>query len=137
MRLADFEGLWRLERRIEDRLGPGGLMTGEARLTPDAEGLVYDETGALRLGDGAPFAATQRYLWRESGDGIELRFADGRFFHRFALARPEAEHPCGADLYKVRYDFAAWPDWRAEWRVTGPRKDYVMATRYMPFAARA
>lgn len=130
MRLGDFAGLWRIERRIADRLGPEGWLEGAARLTADGEGLAYEESGRLSLGGAAPFAATRRYLWRESGDGIELRFADGRFFHRFALARPEAEHPCGPDLYRVRYDFAAWPFWRAEWRVTGPRKDYVMTTDY-------
>ena len=130
MRLADFAGTWQIDRRIEDRRGPEGRLEGAARLTPDAEGLVYEETGLLRLGDGAPFAASRRYLWREGPEGIELRFADGRFFHRFRPDAPEAEHPCGADLYRVRYDFAAWPEWRSEWRVTGPRKEYRMTTCY-------
>jgi hypothetical protein len=30
----------------------------------------------------------------------------------------------------VRYDFRDWPRWQAEWRVTGPRKDYGIVTRF-------
>ena len=131
MRLEDFARLWRIAREIEDLTGgPAGRLTGTARFSPDVSGMVYDEAGVLRLGDGPAFHATRRYLWRETAEGIEIGFADGRFFHRFAPDAPEAEHPCGADLYRVRYDFARWPEWRSEWRVRGPRKDYVMRTLY-------
>ena len=30
---------------------------------------------------------------------------------------------------------ARWPRWRAEWRVTGPRKDYGMVSRFRPASA--
>ena len=33
--LADFIGLWRLERRIHDHLGPTGHLTGTATFTPE------------------------------------------------------------------------------------------------------
>jgi hypothetical protein len=63
-------------------------------------------------------------------------FADGRFFHRFDAEdpAPAAAHDCPPDLYRVRYDFRPWPRWQAEWRVTGPRKDYAMVSRYRPAA---
>ena len=55
-----------------------------------------------------------------------MLFPDGRFFHRF---RPEGaaagtDHPCGPDLYRVAYDFAAWPAWSVTFDVSGPRKAY-------------
>jgi len=30
----------------------------------------------------------------------------------------------------VTYDFRKYPQWRAEWRVEGPKKDYRMVTTY-------
>lgn len=135
MRLADFEGVWRLERGIEDfRGGTPGRFAGEARFIRDAAGLVYAETGTLVLGGAAPVPASRSYLWREAGGAIELRFAGGGFFHRFDrhAAAPEAEHLCAPDRYRVRYDFARWPLWSAVWRVSGPRKDYAMASAYAP-----
>lgn len=136
MRLSAFEGDWSVERAISDaRSGLPGRLEGTARFVPDGVGLAYHETGWLTLGDAPPVAASRSYLWREDdAGGIEVRFADGRFFHRFdpAAPAPEADHDCAPDLYRVRYDFAAWPTWTARWRVTGPRKDYEMITRFRP-----
>ncbi|MEC3861670.1 DUF6314 family protein [Mesobacterium sp. TK19101] len=126
MRLADFEGRWRLERVIEDRLGGPARFSGEAAFVPDGIGLVYEERGWLDAPAGR-FQAERRYLWREDGQGIVVCFDDGRFFHRIGA---EAAHWCEADDYRVRYDFSGWPVWRAVWRVTGPRKDYLMDSVY-------
>lgn len=133
--LMDFARDWRLERRIDDRLsGRPGAFEGVARLTHHGEGLLYREEGLLRLGDGPPLAAHRAYLWRAAGEGIEVRFEDGRPFHVF---RPEgraegSDHPCGRDLYRVAYDFTGWPRWSAAWTVTGPAKDYRMESLYRP-----
>jgi hypothetical protein len=131
----DFLGLWRLERTIDDRLaGVAGRFEGTARFAPQEGGLLYREEGTLRLGGGAPLAAHRAYLWRWEGGAVAVSFPDGRPFHRF---RPEGEsmgtdHPCGADLYRVAYDFAAFPRWTAEWQVEGPRKGYRMRSAYAP-----
>jgi hypothetical protein len=137
MRLSAFAGDWIIARTIEDvRGGRSGRLDGQARFVPDAGGgLVYAEEGLLTLGGGPPARAGRRYLWRDGGAGaIEVRFEDGRFFHRFYAdeERPSAVHDCPPDQYRVRYDFARWPRWTAEWRVRGPRKDYAMATLYRP-----
>lgn len=134
MRLDAFRGNWTLTRRIEDRReGRSGHFSGSACFLPVGEGLDYREEGILTLG-GAPFRASRRYLWSEAGGDIEVRFADGRFFHRFrpGARHPAAEHPCGDDLYRVAYDFSRWPHWRAEWRVRGPAKDYILVSDYRP-----
>lgn len=132
-RLGDFAGTWRVDRTIDDRLsGRAARFAGRAVFAPSDGGLAYREAGRLRLGDGPELAATREYLWREADGMIDVRFADGRRFHAFDPAGPvpEAEHACGPDRYRVRYDFTGWPGWRAEWRVTGPRKDYLMVSRY-------
>lgn len=137
MELKSFEGRWRIERAIEDvRAGRTGRFTGEAVFTPlpgVAGSFDYLESGRLVLDAGAPMAASRRYVWRERGAGtIDVLFEDGRFFHRIDAEEPTpaAAHACDPDLYRVRYDFRGWPRWLAEWRVSGPRKDYAMVSRY-------
>ena len=138
MHLRSFLGAWTLERSIADaRAGRTGTLAGEARFTPAPGGLAYAEAGTLTFPGSPPMQATRRYLWREGGAGaIDVLFEDGRFFHSFDpdAPAPAALHDCAPDTYRVRYDFTAWPDWQAEWRVTGPDKDYTMLSRYRPLA---
>lgn len=136
MRLDAFRGLWTLTRTIEDRRNARtGRFEGTARFEPAPGGLDYFEEGRLAFADGTTFAATRRYVWCDAGAGsIEVRFADGRFFHRFCPdeSRPAAFHDCSPDRYRVAYDFGSWPRWRADWRVIGPAKDYELSSEYRP-----
>ncbi|WP_373353266.1 DUF6314 family protein [Pseudoroseicyclus sp. CXY001] len=126
-----FRGRWALERAIDDRrAGEAGRFTGEAVLTGEGEALRYREEGLLTLGGRAPLKAARVYLWELSGGRLRMFFEDGRAFHEVTGEAPAALHPCGEDLYRVRYNFAQWPEWRAVWEVSGPRKDYRMDTRY-------
>lgn len=133
-RLLDFEGRWRLSRKIADALGPDAVFEGTATFRRDADGLHLREAGQLELAGQGRFQAERAYLWREDDEEIVVLFADGRDFHRFGLlaGQARADHWCDPDTYKVSYDFTDWPVWRAEWRVTGPRKDYVMLSEYRP-----
>ena len=130
---ADFLGNWSFERRIEDRAaGQVVQAEGQVSFAEGPEGLIYHERGVMRLPGQPPLQAERRYLWRLGPEGVEVRFDDGRAFHGF---RPEGlaagtEHPCGADIYNVTYDFTGFPEWRAVWIVSGPRKDYTMETGY-------
>ncbi|TCP25504.1 DUF6314 family protein [Rhodovulum adriaticum] len=135
--LAEFAGRWAVARRIEDRrAGQVVHFTGWAAFRPDAAGLIYDEEGTLDVPGQAPMAATRRYLWQSAPGGIDVFFADGRFFHAIAPGHtPCARHDCPPDTYDVSYDFTAWPTWRAVWNVIGPRKDYRMITDYSPLGA--
>ncbi|WP_245882682.1 DUF6314 family protein [Yoonia sediminilitoris] len=130
----DFRGLWRLERRIIDRMAnQEGTLQGTVTLLDQAQGVMdYREEGQFQLGQGPVMQATRSYQWHFGGGWVDVRFADGSPFHRFV---PEgcvagSDHPCGADHYQVRYDFRAWPDWQAVWTVTGPRKDYTSISHY-------
>lgn len=117
-------------------------MTGEAVLTPEAmltggadDTLTYAEMGQLRLGGGPSMQAARRYRWVFGPDGVSVSFDDGRPFHAFVPQGHVAgtDHPCGADLYRVRYDFTRWPRWQAVWQVRGPRKEYVLVSDYARF----
>jgi hypothetical protein len=136
--LAALEGRWRLARAIVDRRrGTAGRLSGEAVFAADGAGLVCVEAGILRLAGAAPLRAERRSLWRAEAGLVAVRFADGRPFHAFdpRAARPGARHDCPPDLYRVAYDFSAWPDWSATWEVTGPRKEYRLRSRYARAAA--
>lgn len=131
--LADFEGVWQIERRVVEAGGAEARFRGSARFAPDGEGLTYAETGELRLAGQAPVRAERRYLWRPAPEGaIDVLFADGRPFHRIApgVPDPSDRHLCSPDLYEVCYGFGRWPEWSAVWRVTGPRKNYWMVSDY-------
>ncbi|MBM9595233.1 DUF6314 family protein [Roseitranquillus sediminis] len=130
--LDDFAGRWALERRIEDRRAGQVLrLEGRVTLAPTAGGLDVAEEGRLQLPDGTSLAAVRRYRWHRAGPVIAVDFDDGRPFHQFdpAVPRALAEHFCGADSYRVTYDFTAWPRWTVTWQVGGPRKNYVSESR--------
>ena len=130
-KLDDFIGEWRINRVIEDRLAmQKGRFEGQARFTPHGQALDYREEGRLWLGSGSAMTAVRDYIWRDEGGRIAVDYGDGRPFHTFDPAEPAARHICTPDDYRVRYDFARWPDWQAEWTVSGPRKDYTMVSRY-------
>ena len=130
---ADFAGRWAIAREIEDRRSGGtGVLEGEAVFTPTDYGLFYEESGLLRMGGGAALRAERRYRWVFGEGRVEVFFDTGLPFHDFAPEGVSAgtEHLCGADLYRVRYDFSGWPGWAAVWTVAGPAKDYTMRTAY-------
>ncbi|MGB3313586.1 MAG: DUF6314 family protein [Albidovulum sp.] len=130
--LSDFLGEWRINRRIEDRLSSQqGRIAGQAWFRPDGPVLRYREEGLLRLGSAPAMTAVRDYIWHKDGERIAVEYGDGRPFHDFDPATPAACHFCDPDDYHVRYDFSRWPDWQAEWTVSGPRKDYTMISRYV------
>lgn len=128
-----FAGHWQIVRRVLDkRANATARLEGCAVFTTAAAGLRYDETGILRFGAHEGPAA-QNYLYVPRGSAAEVRFGDGRFFHAVDLAsgRAETEHLCGEDFYRGRYRLLGPDCWWLAWAVTGPRKDYLMATRHL------
>ena len=69
----------------------------------------------------------RRMLW---GPGLSGAFEDGRPFHDVPTEGGAVSHWCAPDRYDGHYDFSRWPEFRVEWRVRGPRKDYQMVTDY-------
>ncbi|WP_023849658.1 DUF6314 family protein [Ponticoccus alexandrii] len=126
MHLADFMGLWRLDRRIVQADGVEAAFAGQAEWLPADHGALYVETGTLVMPAGR-FRAERRYLWEPD---LTVRFDDGRFFHRVPTAGGGTGHWCDPDRYDVTYDFDGWPAWSCRWVVRGPRKDYAMTSHY-------
>ena len=126
-------GTWRIARRIHDyRLGIRGQMDGHAVFAPAPNGLSYDETGLMQFGDYRGDAA-QRYLFLiDRQAAAEVCFADGRPFHRLDLSTGKADvvHVCSADRYRGRYRVLKEDCWSVLWRITGPRKDLSLVTRF-------
>lgn len=130
-----FAGRWAMQRSIlsvPDRVI--GEFWGEAVFTADGAGLTCRESGVLRY-EGQDYDSGRVLLWRFPAPGrVAVLFEDGRPFHEFDAARGEAEHICAPDIYRVTYRFE--PDgepgrWETRWEVQGPRKDYVMETRFV------
>lgn len=133
--LADLEGTWRLTRQIADqRAGLTGRLEGTCRWLRDGAGLRQEETGLLHYGTAPPMQSARVYLWRQEADGLAVFFEDGRPFHRLVPGRLSDRHLCDSDTYDVTYDLSRWPDWTQVWRVTGPRKDARITSRFQPLA---
>jgi len=128
-RLEDFAGGWTFSRRIDHADGRAASVEGRAVWSWDGGGLVCEERGEMRLSGHPPMQVTRRSLWRA---GLEVYFADGRFFHRVPPEGGATAHRCEPDQYDGVYDFGAWPAFSVTWRVRGPRKDYRLTTRYWP-----
>jgi len=62
-----------------------------------------------------------------------VRFDDGRPFHTLDLStgRAEVEHDCAPDRYRGRYRINGEDRWTLAWQVRGPRKQMIIATRYV------
>ncbi len=128
-RLSDFEGTWQIAREIRPEAGPRACFEGLGVWTPDREGLAYAERGVLSMDGVSPMQAERRYFWRPD---LSVLFDDGRFFHQVPAEGGQTEHWCDPDHYKVTYNFSAWPMFDVSWEVRGPRKAYLMISRFMP-----
>jgi hypothetical protein len=124
-------GDWRVERTVHDAGLGDGRFAGSATFSLRDGGIAWHEEGRLRLGryDGP---GRRDLLLARDGDGWEVRFADGRPFHRLEHAGGtcSVEHRCGRDVYAGEYTFAGPDAFEVRWRVRGPAKDQRLAARY-------
>lgn len=132
---ASLAGRWRVRRVICDRASGQPRLArfvGEALIAPAGDGLTHVEQGELRAHGGA-FTASRSFMWRLAPGRAELLFADGALLAAFDLAAgpcARARHLCADDVYDGALQ------WRGDafalsWRVTGPRKNYALAGRYV------
>ncbi|GGE34418.1 hypothetical protein GCM10007276_09750 [Agaricicola taiwanensis] len=128
-------GRWQLEREISGNIS----MEGGAVFSPHGDGaLLYHEEVRLHLADGQELDGSRRYFFRQAGNGFDVLFDERvpRLFHHVELSAAGAElrggaiHYCGADVYESIYDFKPGGSFRVRHMVSGPRKDYLIDTRY-------
>ena len=131
--LAHFlSGTWRVDRALEDAALGTGHFRGSATFTPDGDGLAWVETGRMTLGryDGPARRALR--LVRDA-QGWEVRFADGRPFHRLDVrgdGHCAFDHPCGPDRYAGEFAVRGPDAFEIDWSVSGPAKDQRLTGRY-------
>ena len=74
---------------------------------------------------------TYRLKPQSSGD-VAVVFPDDRLF--FTLPQGDRlltiDHDCAPDSYKGALEIIDRDQWTLEWHVTGPRKNYRMASQY-------
>ena len=127
------EGSWALIREVEDRqTGDHGRFAGEAVFAPAGPELVSREEGVFRfrLYDDV---VTRSYRYRfPVPAAAEVYFDHGGFFHRldFSTGRWEAQHLCGADLYRGTFRVDGADLWHVIWDVAGPDKDHRITSRF-------
>ena len=134
MQLTAFAGVWDVDRDIED------VRAGRRGRLPVARPSCRRPTGcATARRAGWRSRAHPRSLQPAPTSGATAVAARSRCCSTMAASStascptetdPGDVHACDPDTYRVRYDFRRWPRWQAEWRVTGPRKDYGMLSRF-------
>ncbi|MCB4207851.1 DUF6314 family protein [Arthrobacter sp. UM1] len=140
------EGVWRAERRIEDRrTGQNGRFTGTvaftrvpsadpAAPTGDGTGVVVLESreeGELALEGQEPRPVYRNHTWRVRGERAEVCFDDGRRFHSLSLASgaDTPSHWCEPDQYTGEFAAPGPAELEWTWSVSGPAKNLTLATR--------
>lgn len=128
----DIAGDWHLDRVIQDRrAGITARLRGQMQATTDRRGLILTEEGTWIDAPWGALSARRVDLWEGHGDQVHVFYEDGRPFHQFdPFGDGLCHHLCGRDDYQGQYDFALPSAWTLTWRVSGPRKDYVMTTTY-------
>ena len=129
--LADYlPGRGSVERALRDG-ERRGRFAGEATFALDGDGLLWDEHGEVALGDHVGPARRRLRLVR-SDDAWEVRFEDGRPFHRLDLSagRWSAGHDCRADRYDGAFEVLGGDAFDIAWEVHGPAKDQRIVSRY-------
>lgn len=129
IRPTDLLGVWQLERRLYDRPGGFGRVTGWLELTLVGGVVHWLELGELRWGGQTYEVTRELHIVRGDTDGWDVRFTDGRMFHPW---RPggHVQHPCGRDLYRglIAVDESR-TRLRVLWDVSGPLKSQRIMTR--------
>lgn len=121
------------------RLGWDGVpartmrLCGTARFSACSVGLLFEERGLISMGAYVG-EATRRYVFKiDSASAATVCFEDGRPFHHLDLETGLAcvQHDCAPDRYEGRYCVLAPTCWLLSWRVTGPRKNQVLTSRFI------
>lgn len=132
-------GSWQIEREIDDELtGARSQFIGVADIVPVEipppssviASALYLEHGTLTVGTHKGPAARRLEMHRNSSDGVDLFFQDGRLFVELNLrvGHWESSHQCANDCYRMATTVQSSELLEERWFVTGPAKRYRAAT---------
>ncbi len=127
--MTEFTGSWRLRRLVWDGRGDR-FLRGEGTAS-----FTRLTTTDWRLREDLFFDGRDGYretIWSAEKARLSIRFADGLpLVDLVSSGLPsESWHLCGEDRYCARLIHWSGTSILLGWRVLGPRKDYVMLTRY-------
>lgn len=131
--LSFLKGTWSFTRHMDGH----GRMSGTAQfIESEPETLAYTESGIHELPGGQMLNFFQNYIYQREREQLVAYFTDGRPFHEVRFYREDgvlkagAIHLCGADRYNGTYIFDGTDHFSLIWDVKGPKKDYIIQTRY-------
>ena len=129
IRPTDLLGVWQLERRLYDRPGGHGTVSGWLELTLVGGVVHWLELGVLHWGGQTYEVTRELHIIRDDDGAWQVRFTDGRLFHPWRPGE-QVEHPCKADLYRglIVVDDSL-TRLRVLWDVIGPLKTQRIVTR--------
>jgi hypothetical protein len=125
-------GTWEVDRALEDAALGAGRFRGRAEFALEGDEVRWIETGHLELGRYAGPARRELRIV-PAGTAWEVRFADGRPFHRLDLSAGACalHHPCGDDRYDGELEVLGPDAFTLRWRVSGPHKAQRLDARYV------
>ena len=126
-------GTWRLVRLAFDGTPPRAMrLYGTATFTASDGGLLCEERGTMTAAAYRGEAFRRTFYRIDAASAATAFFEDGRPFHALDLGAGRAlvRHDCPPDLYEGRYRVLSPACWLLTWRVTGPRKHQVIASRF-------
>jgi hypothetical protein len=127
-------GTWDVVRDLHDADLGAGRFAGQARFTrAGGDAIAWHEEGRMRIGGYDGPARRELAIVPGHDAGWEVRFADGRPFHRLDLSADACavEHPCGDDRYTGEFTVRGPDAFDVCWRVSGPRKAQALTGRYV------
>ena len=135
--LQYFIGEWELKREIES-FGDGEGKAIFRQETANISELYYEEE-VMFVTPTSQIEGTRKYKYAEidKNSEIEVYFNDGpdlgKVFLRlsFSNSKAKCQHLCGEDIYDATYTIKSRSEFLTEYRVVGPRKDYLIRNRYL------
>ena len=133
--LQQLNGTWAFERN-----SPGqATMTGVAiiaEIEPDLSS--YEENGTLTTAEGRTFQFSRKYRYRATEEALDILFDETppRLYQSVSLVTRNGGwagsgfHLCSPDEYRSDYSFDPPDRFATTHHVTGPRKSYIIETRY-------
>lgn len=131
------QGEWRFYRTIE----PHGHAQGIAQFSPmdnQENCLYYQEHGQFFQNEQQYFKMQRDYIYVCAENTIDIYHArtgiQGDFFLKVVFesytTAAIATHLCQQDLYQATFSLINEQNFQVEYRVNGPKKNYLIHTKY-------
>ncbi|HMO02752.1 MAG TPA: DUF6314 family protein [Oligoflexia bacterium] len=134
-------GEWQLSRNISGNIYPMELL-GRASFKNCGDYLFYREEFKVPTPIGEILNGTREYQYYFNNDQLAIYFSSmgvrGGLFLSLKLStnngingtKGSGVHHCGSDRYDAEFNFLTYDNFKITYKVSGPKKDYTMITKY-------